>query len=562
MRRLFASGSITCAVLAISTAAHAFGGWMAKTPFEPIEQRVAVAVTPQRTTMWTSLRFLADAGPVAVVLPLPPGASADLASDAWFESLEVATAPRILPPPGVRSYCLSAAPGLFTPFEIAGHVGHDKSLGIVESTILKDADAVAGWAAARGLFMSQDLYLSLQWLSGDRFIALRFQAPTGPGVLPTVRITMPGGSPVLPLSLTASGNADLLVSTWLLGTGSGKLTGSDPAAIPDSTLVWDAKQQTSNYVAQRRVRIGSGTSTLVESAGHQALVAATPIDAAAATVEPFAQTFFDRAAAYDGDPVSPGVCTLHATAAFASSVTVGPSCPQAALAATFGAPCVETPTAGALDPAELRCGPHADDLAVALTGAIPSSTWLTRQSLLIPSGEFGYDWPLAFGGQDAALPIETASQVDTGACNGSGSGQGSGQGQGQGQGQGDTSGGSGTGVSGEVDLSGVGDVADGIADAADGCDCSGGSVDSGGGCDGEAGGGDSCSGGGGDFSGCSGGGGDFSGCSGGGGDFSCAVSSVSRRRAPRLSPLLLALVAFLTPLRRRGTASRKKATGC
>src|SRR5690349_18695684 len=58
----------------------------------PLDQRVAVAVSASRTTIWTNLRLDTAAAPVGLLIPVPPGAALDHSSDAWFEALDDATA--------------------------------------------------------------------------------------------------------------------------------------------------------------------------------------------------------------------------------------------------------------------------------------------------------------------------------------------------------------------------------------------------------------------------------------------------------------------------------------
>src|SRR5262249_38504169 len=123
LRHPLLATSLACLLVSLSGHAHAAGAWIPSASFEPVEQRVAIAIGPQRTTLWTTLRFQASAGPVGIVVPAPPGASLDFSSDAWFEALDVATAPRIFPPIGASPYC----PGTGGPgniFEIAGTVAH------------------------------------------------------------------------------------------------------------------------------------------------------------------------------------------------------------------------------------------------------------------------------------------------------------------------------------------------------------------------------------------------------------------------------------------------------
>ena len=152
-RRAFAGASLAVLVASVSGHARASGAWISSGSLEPIEQRVAVSVGPDRTTMWTSLRFDASAGKVGIIVPAPPGSSLDFSSDAWFEALEVATAPRVFPPPDESPYCPGTA-GPAAVFDIAGQIAHAKSLPVDDVTVLDDAGAVALWAAEGGLDLS------------------------------------------------------------------------------------------------------------------------------------------------------------------------------------------------------------------------------------------------------------------------------------------------------------------------------------------------------------------------------------------------------------------------
>ncbi|MDC0679987.1 DUF2330 domain-containing protein [Sorangium atrum] len=148
-RRSLAVALSSSVLLSLSGDALATGAWLPGAGQASVEQRVAVAAGPERTTLWTSLRFQGASGPVALVVPVPPLAALDTSSDAWFEALEAATAPRVLPPQGVDPYCPgeAGAPG---PFETVGRLAHEATLEPIEVTVLEDADAVARWAASAG----------------------------------------------------------------------------------------------------------------------------------------------------------------------------------------------------------------------------------------------------------------------------------------------------------------------------------------------------------------------------------------------------------------------------
>src|SRR5262249_1385988 len=157
---------------------------------------------PARSTLWTSLRFQGAGGPVAVVVPAPPGSSLDISSDAWFEALEAATAVRVFPPDGQSA----TRPGKAgSPFEIDGQPSPPQSLHPQDVTVLDDAAAVGTWAMQAGLAVPAQLASALAALTGVRFVALRYTAPSGAAVTPTLRISMLGTPAALPLALTAAG---------------------------------------------------------------------------------------------------------------------------------------------------------------------------------------------------------------------------------------------------------------------------------------------------------------------------------------------------------------------
>src|SRR5580693_5468328 len=127
LRRAALVVSFSSAMVALSAQARGAGAWLASGTLTPTEQRVAVAVGPASTTLWTSLRFDSGGGDVGILLPAPPGSSIDLSSDAWFEALEVATAPRIFPPADVSPFCPGKS-GSPTVFSIDGQIGHTASI--------------------------------------------------------------------------------------------------------------------------------------------------------------------------------------------------------------------------------------------------------------------------------------------------------------------------------------------------------------------------------------------------------------------------------------------------
>jgi hypothetical protein len=454
------------------------------------------------------------------------------------------------------------------------------------------------------------LLAALDALSGVSFVAVRFNAPSGAGVTPTVRVSMSGAPPLLPLALTQAGSSDLRVSAWMIGQGEADLAGGVAVAISPSSLVWRAGAQATNYDDLRSAALASGPDTfIVEAATHDALGRNVSIAQGTAFVDGVVTAFFERAAAYGDGAFDSASCISAAEPAVESSAVVAAVCPRAALGVIDPAPaCAESPAPGQLDPHILRCGPGADDLALALSGLTPALTWVTRQSLVIPAGSRGADSPLGFVAGATVSPVLYAASIDVSDCGDASATSGSSSGGSSGSTT-NTSSGSMTSSGSASFASAVGDVTDVSADVLDSvssaasddtsCSCSGpgaaadassgdttssedscssggnsgsdsgssGSCSSGsdsgssGSCSGgsDSGSSGSCSGDSGGSGSCSGDSGGSGSCSGGGGgDFNCAMASRGRVRGPKLSIMLMLAMAVVAPLRRRGRRSRAR----
>lgn len=596
LRRVVPSLALSALALAWPSRSEASGAWIAGTSLTPIEQRVAVAVGPSRTTVWTSLSFGAPPGIVGIVIPVPPGASLDVSSDAWFEALEASTAPRIFPPSNVGAWC----PGLPAPpdlMHVAGDLGHQASLAIQDFAVLDDANAAVVWAVEQGLTVPQDLPADLASMPGMRFAAMRLALTTAPALSPTFRVVMPGAPAVLPLALVRADAAPLRVTTWVIAGGTAGLVSVAPASIPASSLVWSALKQTSNYQdASEDALPGALTDGLLEAASHSLFASSVVLEDGKHAVDDILSTYFDRASAYGDTAGDPSLCASAATFAMGSSMPVAESCPNAGLGVIDPAPiCVESPSPATVDPSKLRCGPRVDDLAIALSGLAPQDVWITRRTMLLPPHQKGHDLGLTVTpGGKSVLPSRRAGVVDYTGCTGGVGGGGGGSGGGSSSG-GMSSGGSSGSYDPDEVLETIYDVATSIdyddascdgsstsAAVSDGCDsgdasgasCDGSDVD-GGSCDSGSGSGSGSCDGGDDFDcggssggGCDAGDADFncsgggsSGCSGGGGSaFDCSAAGLngrSRRGVPKPSILLMIAIVVLAPLRRRGTARRR-----
>ncbi|MFT3766180.1 MAG: DUF2330 domain-containing protein [Minicystis sp.] len=544
--RSFLAAALAGALTATTPHAEAAGAWIGDAA-TPVEQRVAIAVGPARTTMWTSLRFASSGGTLAIVVPAPPGAALDLSSDAWLEALEVATAPRIFPPAGVDPRCPGAS-GPAIPFQIDGRVDHAASLAPEDVAVLDDAAAVASWAAEGGLAVTPALEAKLAALPGMRFVALRFSALPGERVTPTLRVVMPSAPPILPLAITQAGAADLAVTAWVLGAGRADLAGAAEIAIAPPT--WSASAGSSDYDAKRADALDvDPTRFLVEAAGHGALGEPLPIAAGTASIDAVVSSYFERAAAYGDIALDSAACAGIAASALRSAAPVAASCPRAHLGTIDPAAiCAESPTSDETDPNLLRCDTGADDLAVALSGLAPASAWLTRLRLVIGKGSDGVSFPIETSAGSSVDPIVQSATVDITGCTTSSSSSSTGGPlfddlEGNGSSSGSPPAGGTSGTPGTAPTSGGGSTSSGSSgsSSSETCDCDGQAAGAAAeGCASAA--GEAC------------GEGIAEGCSSGLDD--CSISSARRLRGPRFSAILMAALAVLAPLRRRGRPRR------
>lgn len=491
--------------------------------------RVAVSSTGTRTSRWVSLHVHGTATAFAWIVPVKPNAFVDLTSDAWLESLEDATAPRVVPP-DVSPPC--GAGGV----EVDGSLSH--VVTTVPDSVATAADVatlgntLAGW----GITVTGDLapLLEAAGADGDSFVALLYSGGLPDVVTRTVRI-VDTSSATLPLALT-SGPSNVAVTAYAFTTGS-VTPGTAPAlALDPSLLLWGA-DGTSTYAPVRETLLTTNPGAwLVETAGHPELFEGEIVPGSE-SVPALTPTYFSRAWTYGDATGAPSTCAGAASNIATSLSPVALACPAGALAKLGAASCEEAPGPDEVAPDALRCGGISDDLAIALSGMSPAGAWVTRARSVLGPGAYGTDAPLSPGADPSAStgPVVTCSGYGD-ACGGGGSsgapppppgGTGSSSG-----GSGGSSGG-GNGDPGNGAGQAAGDIVGAAIDAASSTDdgCGGDSSDSSG---------DSCS---------SDGGGDSSSgddCSGGSGSSDCTVGRSRGRHGPasRLLMLGVALAAF------------------
>jgi hypothetical protein len=296
-------------------------------------------------------------------------------------------------------------------------------------------------------------------------LVARFSAPGGLSLTKALRVVTPAGAPVVPLVLTQAGADPVDVVLWSVGDGRAVFDGT-PALIDTSALVFDVGEVTSNYRALAALALGTQGALLFQMASHESLRDTIPASEGGPDIDSVVRTYFSRAATYGEVTGNADTCTTAVAVVLGQSARVGTTCPRTTLGVVGGgAPCtadvIET---GEVDPALLRCGLLADDLAVLLSDQVAQAAWLTRAAARIPAGGVGANKNVTFQGEERLDPIVSANSIDLSNCDSTGEG---------GMSSGPSSGAGTPNGSGPSAGSGSGTVVDVPVYAYDGCACGG-----------------------------------------------------------------------------------------
>jgi hypothetical protein len=330
---------------------------------------VAVSTTPERTTTWLKARFSSTGGTVVWFVPVRGAAAVDVASEAWLEALDLATAPRVGPPRALAAPGCKVATAIET---VAPEASHPRRPPLEARVLVTGADLDAyatTWQLAKDPGFTK---LATGVLDGKgALMALPLATTAGDLETATLRIVGASGDPGLPLALTSTGP---VVTAFALAASRAVLGAGLPLQLDPARLVW--RRDGSNYAELRASLLGF-PGFLTESAGHAPLFDGVALPGADVTPSAI-ETYFDRASTYGDATPQTASCRANARSWGARFETVGMACPRGSLVRVGDLPCVEGAGAGELDPREIRCGALSDDLALALTRERPGAMGVTR----------------------------------------------------------------------------------------------------------------------------------------------------------------------------------------
>ncbi len=330
---------------------------------------VAIAATPERTTTWIKARFSSTGGTVVWFVPVHGPAAVDVASEAWLEGLDLATAPRVGPPRTLSTPSCKVATAIET---IPPRPPHPRrpplEARVLTTTAELDAYATT-WQLVRDASFTKLAAGVLDTKAA--LLALPLATTAGDLETATVRLVGPAREPALPLALTSPGP---VVTAFSLATSRSVFGAGLPLQLDPSRLAW---QRTGSNYAELRASLLAFPGFLTESSGHAPIFDGVALPGGDVTVSAV-ETYFERAATYGDAIPQTAACRANARSWGARFETVGMACPRGALLRIGDLPCTETVGAGELDPREIRCGALSDDLALAITRERPGAMGVTR----------------------------------------------------------------------------------------------------------------------------------------------------------------------------------------
>ncbi len=438
---IWAAIAVGIAAVSVSGGARACGGCFAP-PVPPnssappplvTSHRMALSISTEQTVLWDQIRYAGAASEFAWVLPVKPGARIELASDAWFDVLDAATGPLVVPPEvecGESSSCSGQSTAMIPrgPANIAmgcGDAGADAALldlpdldgvdvvshgsaGPYEMVVLHgdEPGALQNWLADHDYAIEEDISPLIDSYvdEGFDFVALRLVPGAGVQQMRPVRVIQPGAVPVLPLRMVAAGSAEKTALSLFVIT-EGRLAPSNfpEGRVDPAGLVYSLENETSNYSALRDAVFAS--------------------EGGRAWLSPFARRgglFRTFASPSSGFPMlfrtSDGrsytsIADAYVHQGFQNGETTSTDCAAMFSLGTDGRrvvnPCDENgdcrpiESANEIDARAFACAPPIgsnlpfDDLAVALTGQHPSDVWLTRLDANLSRSALDRDLELA-----------------------------------------------------------------------------------------------------------------------------------------------------------------------
>lgn len=243
-----------------------------------VEHRIAVSLSTTETVLWDQPRWQKAPRSFAWVVPIRPGSTWTLTSDAWFASLEASTEPVVYAPPefGLAGGCAVGSRGAFGLTGVAG-CSSDSAYGggpsttevkaaavadPVESLTIsgRDRGALEAWLTARDYPTSfaKTAIAELE-TAGYDFVVMRVEPACNETATRPIRVITPGATPIpTPLMRASAASNSVAIKLFALAPERRAIAGAANVSVDPSKLVWDRSDHKSNYAELRTEAIASG----------------------------------------------------------------------------------------------------------------------------------------------------------------------------------------------------------------------------------------------------------------------------------------------------------------
>jgi hypothetical protein len=285
----------------VETQAYACGGCFQppETVSSLTEHRMALSITDQQSTLWDQIRYTGTPSDFVWVLPIPAVGKVAVADEGFFDQLDRATAPQILPLPPPQRGCPAPPPGYGYAADAgvladmgAVNVYSEEAVGPYETAQIGSDDPVAleTWLTAHGYNIPDSTKPVIAFYVQKKFIfvAMRLKPTVGVQQMQPVRVTFPGLLMSLPLKMVTVGAGDTLgLTLWIAADQRYHAMNYPDALIPFNSLKWSYQRNRSNYtdLFDGAMQATGGKGWVTEYAGPLYLYDYNGDDAATATAK-------------------------------------------------------------------------------------------------------------------------------------------------------------------------------------------------------------------------------------------------------------------------------------
>ncbi|MCA9623968.1 MAG: DUF2330 domain-containing protein [Myxococcales bacterium] len=427
--------------------------------------RMALSISTDQTVLWDQVQYAGSPEEFAWVLPVKPGARLEVASDAWLEALEAATAVRVSPPaiqcvtttqrfeegeyidgdqlmhcqmgPAMLGGCAadsemgSRGEGEYVdetsietlePPADPVEVVHQGSAGPYETlTLHSDVEgALTTWLVENGFAIDESVLPIIDDYSADGFdfIVLRLLPDQGVQQMKPVRVIQPGAVPLLPLRMVAAGTgANVALTLFVIGEGRWAVDNFPTVPMPTS-LSWDFATNASTFANARSDALaqGDGSAWMTTSARPGGLLAPqqNPVNGSFIQINTAGGVSDTVANAFAQQGYANGETSLSGCR-YDDLVNYDEVVDPCKITSDTAEEICEPLGPGQIDVDDLQCG-SLDDLGVALLGMHPRDVWLTRVEAFLPRAALDRDLRLSPADQTAIPNWIVASSFENAPC--------------------------------------------------------------------------------------------------------------------------------------------------